>query len=145
MKPPEIRKLPASGLAEVLHFSRARHDLEAAVEKHARVLEELRELVLIHNATLEAAEKRAREEEVSCGPIELTNFVRSDNAVALYEAVGRQRFAALGGLLETTEKYTLDRARFDALVVQDKVAPEVVLQVVDFAPRYRKLPRFLLP
>jgi hypothetical protein len=145
MKPPEIQKVTAGSIPEVAHFVRAERELDAAVEKHAKVLAEIRELVAVRNATLEAAEKATREQEVSCGPIELLNFVRSDNAVALYDAVGPARFTALGGLVESTEKYSIDRARFDALVLQDKVAPELVLQVVDFAPRYRKLPRFLLP
>lgn len=145
MKPPALERVAPSSVREVSAFVRAEKDLAAWKEEYSEAAAKLAAIADVYNATLDAAEAVVRERRIETGPFVLASHLRKDNAEVLYEAVGRQRFASLGGELEPIEKLTIDRTRFDAAVAGERLGAELLARIVTWSPRYKTIKRVLLP
>lgn len=140
-----MERLAPSRIPEVAAFTAAQKELVAWRAQFPDAAAALDELAVRYNATREAADKVVRLRLVECGPFELHQFRRKDNAEALYTAVGRQKFSSLGGTLKVLEELKVDREKFDALVAQDKIDAELVASVVKYEPAYRRVPELVVP
>ena len=145
MEKRKAKKVEPAAVPEVVEFLDAQGALEDFKQSHAAVFEQLRELTDRYNATFEAAEKACRSKEVSCGPFDLYQFTTKYDPEALYNAVGRDKFLALGGKLDTQTVYTLDKARFEVCVSQNKVPADVVPQVRKETPNFHKPEKLVVP
>ena len=123
-------------------FENARAELEHFISEHSEVFEHLNALTETYNTSLEQADKTLRTKAieygagVSCGPFRFKNFRESVDADKLYEAVGLDKFKALGGRIETVQKYTVDKDVFAARVAGKAVEQSVVDLVVTVTPVY---------
>jgi hypothetical protein len=143
--PPEVKSVAPSRIPQVAAVTKAIAAYKAWQKKHPDAAAELLELADEYNAKLKAADAVVRELRVTSGPFELFQFARKDNAQALYDAVGRQKFTALGGVLKTVDELSIDRARFDGLVAEGKVDEDVVAAVVSFGPKFHTPDPITLP
>lgn len=139
------KKINPAEIPEVVEFLDAQDALQAFKDEHAHVFSQLGELTERYNSTLEQAEKICRSKDVGCGPIDLYQYAVKYNATALFNAVGRDQFLALGGEAKTVTEYSLDKGRFEAAVAQKKVPKEVVDQVRKEVANYHVPPKLVLP
>ena len=144
-EPPPIERLAPSRVTEVSALVKAADALEAWKAKHPEAAAELVELAGLYNPALKAAQKVLKLRLVSCGPIELYQFRRKDNAQVLLDAVGRQKFPSLGGVLKPVEELSIDRERFDLAVAQERVDAALVAKVVKFEPAFHAPDEIVLP
>src|SRR5208282_5715069 len=129
MLKPTIKKVPIKEIPEVIEFVNAKDALDEFKEEHADLFQQFSELVDKYNTSLENAEKVVRGKEVACGPFDLYQYSTKYDALALYNAVGRDKFLEMGGKTGTETVYSLDKGRFEALVAQNKV-PKATLDTV---------------
>jgi hypothetical protein len=134
MAAPTAETVAPSSIAEVKAFLKAKATLDALKVKHPRAFAELLELAKPYNATCEAAAKVVRARRCSSGPFDLYTFRPKYDAEALYEAVGRQRFAQSGGVIEPKESRSIDTERFEALVACEKLPRDIVDKVLSYTP-----------
>jgi hypothetical protein len=127
-----------SKIPEVKAFLKAAGELAELRALFPIVFAKLDAIAIQYNAALKAAEAVTKERRVSCGPFELYSFSRKFDGDALYEAVGRQKFAAMGGVLEPVELRTVDKERYLALLVQGKIAEDVDAKVLSLTPSFHK-------
>ena len=130
---------------KVGEFIDAEDALREFKEEHAPLFDQLRELTERYNAALEQAEQVCRAREVSCGPIDLYQYTTKYDATALYNAVGRDQFLALGGQLSTVTEYSVDKGRLEAAIAQNKIAADVVPQIRKETPNFHKPNKLVLP
>lgn len=135
---PKTEKVAPTKIAEVQAFLKAKAALDDLQRLYPKAFAELLELAPVYNATLKAADAVVRAKGVTCGPFELYQYAQTFDAAILYEAVGRQRFPSCGGIIETTETHTIDKARFVALAAAGKIDRELAERVQTWAPRYHK-------
>lgn len=145
MPAPEIESVAPSRVAEVAAAVKQQRELAEWKAKFPEAYAELVALRAVYNPSLDAAEKVARAKRVSCGPFVLFKFQASYDGKELYADVGRQKFAALGGVLTTVETLTVDKERFAAAVAQERISPELEAKVVKYTPYYHSVPRIELP
>jgi hypothetical protein len=145
MEKRKAKKVEAEAVPEVVEFLDTQRALEDFKEEHAAIFEQLHELTDRYNAAFEAAEKACRSKEMSCGPFDLYQFTTKYDPEALYNAVGRDKFLQLGGSIGTSTVYTLDKARFEICVSQNKVPEDVVLQVRKETPNFHKPEKLVIP
>lgn len=145
MPAPAIETVPPSKIAEVKAFLKACAALEELKQTHPSVFRKLLEIASTYTATRDAAVKVVRTRGVTCGPIVLTGYVTSYDAQALLDAVGRQRFAASGGILKPAETVTVDKERFLALVAAGAIEPALAEKIISYAPRYRSIESLSIP
>ena len=123
-------------------YENARAELEHFMKEHEEVFEHFSALTEVYNTSLEQADKTMRAKSleydagVSCGPFRFKNFRESVDADKLFEAVGDDRFRALGGRIVTVQKYTVDKDVFAARVAGKAVEQSVVDLVVAVTPVY---------
>jgi hypothetical protein len=123
-------------IPEVAEFEQAREAVEAFRRAYPQVFEQYGELVDIYNSRLEAADKVVRSREVSCGSWELYQKQTTYDADALYDALGMEKFMAVGGTLNTVTKRDIDKTKFKAAIARNDVPPEVVESISKISPRY---------
>lgn len=146
MPAPTIESVPQAKIAEVKAFLKAKDAYDEWKALFAVPVRKLREIAGLYNPLLVNAEKAVRAAGVSCPPcFELFSHTPKFDAEVLYKSVGRQKFAALGGVLEPSEIRTIDRSRFLALVAMEKIDPELVDQVLTYGPRYHTPDPIVLP
>jgi hypothetical protein len=73
---------------------------------------------------------------VSCGSWELYQKQTTYDADALYDALGMEKFMAVGGTLNTVTKRDIDKTKFKAAIARNDVPPEVVESISKISPRY---------
>ena len=145
MKKREAKKFAESEIPEVMAFVTAQSDLQEFKQEHAAIFLKLEQLVDQYNTRLEAANQVCRSEGVSCGPFQLYQFTTKYNAEALFNSVGRDKFLELGGQVKTETAYSIDKAKFEAMVAQNKVNPDVVATVRTETPNFHKPEKIVLP
>jgi hypothetical protein len=130
---------------EVVEFLDAQNAIEAFKEEHGPVFAQLAELTERYNTTLEQADKACRSKEVSCGPFNLYQFTTKYDAEALFNAIGRDQFLAVGGKMDVVTTYAVDRGRLEACIAQSKVPSEVVEHVRKEIPNFHKPDKLVIP
>lgn len=132
-------------IPEVVEFITARDTLLEFKNDHPEVFEMLGELTERYNTALEQADKACRQLEVSCGPFDLYQTTTKYNAEELYNAIGRDKFLAVGGKLETVTTYALDKNLFAAKVSQGQVDKTIADSVCKKTPCYHKPEKLVIP
>lgn len=134
----KAKTVPENDIPEVKHFLEVQRQVEDLKEAYPEVFERLGQLQQDYNQALEAAEKKVRGLQVSCGPFNLYQWQTSIDVDKLYEELGRDEFLKVGGKVQTVTTYDLDKAKFEAHVTSGGVPKEVVDVVKKTSPRYKK-------
>jgi hypothetical protein len=140
---PTILTVRASSVAEVRAFLVCQRELEALKKKHAAACAALAAFAPDYNAKLEAAHAAVKGRRVKCGPFDLYGWHPTRTPQALADAVGREAFVALGGVIG--ESFDIEPAIFDALVIDEKVSPSLAAAVVRYAPKFHKPEPLIIP
>jgi hypothetical protein len=141
-----VAKTP-SEIPEVCAFLEAVDALDTFKAKHADVFEDLAHLIDRYNTTLEQADKVTRAQSVKCGPFDAYQVTVKYNAKALHDAVGRELFLTVGGIIGDAVTYDLDKGRFEAAVTtpNSKITDEVLNAVRKESVSYHVPPKLVLP
>lgn len=131
-----FKPVPIDDIPEVATFEESRASLEAFKYSHKRIFDEYDQLVQDFNTKLEAADKVVRAREVSCGSWELYQQQTQIDVDALYDALGREKFLAVGGKLQTVTNRGLDKTKFNSAITRGDIPEKVVQDVVKQSPRY---------
>lgn len=136
---------PIEDFPEVVSFVEAQTSLEAFIEEHKDVYDEICRLASERNTLLEAADKVVRAAKVSVGPFNKLSESKKINPEKLYEELGETDFIKVGGYTETVRTYKVDKERFMALVAADQIPKDVVDVVVNESASYTVIPKYVLP
>lgn len=145
------KKLPDTGtvdpmdIPEVVDFMDAKDKFESFKEHYADVFAQLEELAQEYNATLEAADKAVRAQQVSCGPFDAFQWSTKYSADTLYDLVGKEKFIEYGGKISTVTQYEVDKSRVESLIATHKIPHKVVEAFRKRSPSYRRIPRIEIP
>lgn len=142
---PDVEKVSAAKIAEVRAFVKAQRALEHLKNDFPEAFARLKELEPRYNTALEAARVSVKRLGVSCGPFDLYQWRTKRDARAFHDAVGEAEFIRLGGVVQYLPSYDFDDRRFEALVVDGKVAPEVVEKVVSRTPAFHQPAMLCVP
>jgi hypothetical protein len=145
MKKPTIPTVDPEQVPAVVEFLDADDRYENWKKTYPGAWEELKEIVDMRNTALESADKTVRAQGVACGPFTVISQSTLVDANALYDAVQREEFLALGGSIQTVQQYDIDKKAFEACVAQGKVPKDIVEKVVTFRPSYNKPTKVELP
>ncbi len=137
MSAPEIEKVAPSRIPEVATVVKQLAAVEDWKKRHPEAWAELAAIAKVLNPSLKAAGEVVKVRRVSSGPFDLFKFQPSFDGPALYAAVGRQRFASMGGTFEP-ETPVVDRTKFVALMATEKVNAELEESVVTWTPYFHK-------
>jgi hypothetical protein len=133
---PRYNSIDPSQIPEVMAFEEAQQMLDVFKDKHSHIFQEYDELIQARNIKLEAADKVVRAKKVSCGDWELYQRQKTFDADALYEALGRDQFLAVGGVLQTVTNRSIDKAKLEASIARGDIPKKVLDVVVSESPRY---------
>lgn len=136
----EISEIP-----EVAAFVAVQNRLSKLRQEYPGLFDEIDDLAEQYNTTLEAADKAVRAKEVSCGPFTVRQYVTKYDANELFNAVGKEKFLALGGSVQTVHQYDIDKKLFDAAAAQGKVSKTVFEAVKTTSPTYNKQGKIFIP
>lgn len=147
MKKKAIQTKDPSEMTEVLEFLDAKAAIEEFKDMHAVVFTQFADLVERYNSTLEQAEKAARQQEVKCGPFDAYQVTVKYDATALYNAVGRDLFLKIGGIINEKTVYDVDKGRLEAAITSpnSKITDEVVKTVRKETVTYHVPPKLVVP
>ena len=123
-------------IPEVATFQEAKRMLSTFKETNRNIFEEYELLVQQYNSKLEAADKVVRARKVTCGDWELYQQQTTYDVDALYDALGREQFLAVGGSLKTTTTRSLDKTKFNAAITRGDVPQKVVEVITSVSPKY---------
>jgi hypothetical protein len=123
-------------IPEVLEYIKAETELRGFITRHQRVFEEFSQHVAAVNNARSQADKVVRSEDVSCGPWDRYQVQVSYDARALYEAMGREGFLEVGGKLNTTTTYDVDKAKVKAAIARGDISKTVAEVVRKETPKY---------
>lgn len=134
-------------IPEVLEFLDAQAALEEFKAEHPKIFEEFGHLVDRYNTTLEQAEKNARAQEVKIGPFDAYQVKVSYDAGALYNAIGRDLFLQVGGIINNKTVYDVDKGRLEAAITSPntKIPEEVVKAVRKESVVYHVPAKLVIP
>ena len=139
------KTVPTTKIREVSAFVEAQEALKEFKNKHSGIFTEFEELVNEYNQKLESAEKMVRQQGVSCGPFECYQWQTKYDAKILYDALGRERFLQVGGILSTQTVYDVDKLRVSASINSGQIPEEIVGSFKTDSPRYHKPEKVSLP
>jgi hypothetical protein len=126
-----VEEIPA-----VAEYNEAKEMLQAFCEANENTFKYYDTLVENLNQKLEAADKIVKSEGVSCGDWELYQYATKYNAIALYEALGREQFLKVGGKLEKITNYAVDKVKIQSAIASKAISKEIADQVVSKNPMY---------
>jgi hypothetical protein len=131
MKKKTIATKSPEEIPEVMEFLDAKSAIEEFKAEHPAVFEEFSHLVERYNATREQAEKVARAQGVKVGPFDAYQVTVKYDAAALYNAIGRDLFLQVGGVISQETVYSVDKGRLEAAVTSpnSKVTEDIVKSV----------------
>jgi hypothetical protein len=132
-------------IPEVAAFMEAEEQIQGLKKMYPGVFDELKELSEKRNTLLEAADKAVRSRNVSCGPFNQFQTATFYHAEKFLDAVGREEFLKMGGIIDNVPQYSLDKGKFDALVAQNKIPQNVAAAVKEIQPRYKKPAKIVIP
>lgn len=128
--------VPIETIPEVLEYNEAKEMLQAFCEANAQIFRTYDTLAENLNQKREVADKAVRGKEVSCGDWELYQYATKYNAIALYEALGREQFLKVGGKLEKITNYDVDKVKIQSAIASKAISKEIADQVVIKNPMY---------
>lgn len=132
------KNVPESDIPEVAQFVETQERIKRLKEAYPEVFEQFDQLKDDYNAQLEAADKAVRSRKVSCGPFTLMSTSTKYNADKLFEQLGRKRFLEAGGIEQTVTVFSVDRGRLEAQIAANAIPADVIEEVRDVSPRYKK-------
>ena len=139
------KALDVTEIPEVLDFMNAKEELDAFKLRHEQVFEELTQLSETYNQTLQAADKKVRGLDISCGPFDRYQVAIKYDSEKLYNAIGRTEFMKIGGVVKTVAEYVIDKKSIEAAIARNQLPQEVVDVVRKVEPRYKKPDAVVLP
>jgi hypothetical protein len=107
--------------------------------KHREVFAEFERLIDDYNQKLEDAEKEARAVGQTTGPFVVVGYQVNIDEDRLYEELGPEDFAKVGGQVELKRVLSVDRLKFTTYADSGMI-PKEVLEVC-----YEKKPKFKTP
>lgn len=145
MKPAKIASANVNEVFEVEVYLDTKKRIEDFKRRHAPIFEELALLIEEHNAALQQAEQHVRGREIKCGPFDLYQYQTRINAEKLHDAIGRNEFLKLGGVIGTQATYDIDKKALEAKIAQGLVPPSAVSAAVKVTPMYHVPEKLTLP
>jgi hypothetical protein len=118
--------------------------MKAFKEAHKAIFETFGALAEKYNTAVENAEKVVRAKAVSCGPFDLYQFTVKYDAQKLHDEIGREDFLKVGGKIETSTIYTVDKATIEMSIARQAIPPEVAEAIVKNSPSYHKPEKVVL-
>lgn len=137
--------VPVEEVREVEELIIAEEELQEHINSNPKFYKKLCDLADLRNARLEVAEKTIRGMGVSCGPFLVHTQTQDINVEQLYDELGPDNFASVGGYTETVTQYKIDRTRFIAYLKADQVPKEVAESCVKLKTSYKKPDHYVLP
>jgi len=137
-------KKDEKGIPEVNKFMAAKAKLEQFRDKHPKVFAELYSLMEDYNTTLEAAASTVRSTCESHGPFVREKLITKYDAEKLYDALGHKGFLQHGGVVETVTKYSVDKKVFEAQAAGGIITDDLVKEVKQYIPHYKKIEKLVL-
>lgn len=125
-------------IPEVQHFLDIQQKLNDLKEGFPEVFERLEQLAQDYNQALEAAEKKVRGMQVSCGPFNLFQYRTTYDADKLFEELGEDEFLKVGGKIQTIKTFDVDKAKLEAHITSGGISKDVVDVVKKTTPSYKK-------
>jgi hypothetical protein len=123
-------------IPEVKAYVEAETELRGFIAQNQQVFDTFGQLAEAVNDARSQADKAVRTEGVSCGPWDQYQIQTKYNARVLYEALGREEFLDVGGKLNTTTVFDVDKAKVKAAIARGDIPKDVAEQVVDKIPKY---------
>lgn len=123
-------------IPEVVAYMEAEDQLRDFLENNPEFNEVYKHLVERRNDALEQADKAVRRTGQACGPFAIFRSSPEYDLNALYEAVGRDKFLQMGGVIETVTTYKLDKQKIEAAVGRGDLPPALVAEVRKTSVRY---------
>lgn len=128
----------ASDIPEVAEYEALERMYEQFKEQHADVLQPLVELANRRNAALELAEKAVRLARGECGSFVFARAPAvSVKTEKLVDDLGPELFAAMGGKVETTQKFKMDPVCLDRAIAENRISPKDAEEYVQVTYYYR--------
>lgn len=142
---PKNASMSVDEIPEVQEFMAAEQRIQEFKDMYPGLFEELEELVEQRNALEQAAEQKVRAMNVSCGPFDRYQVSQKYNAEKFFDAMGREDFLKMGGTIEQTQKFSIDKKVFDSMAAQGKIPKHVVEAVKTESPSYHVPDKIVLP
>jgi hypothetical protein len=138
-------EVPPSEVGAVEEYILAREALDKFMEEFQEIFDIYKDMAEHVNDAMERADKDVRARNVSCGPWDKYQVQTKYDAKALYEAMGRDDFLAVGGKVSTVSKYDVDKAKVNASIDRGLIPPEVAAEIRIKSPRYKAPKEIGLP
>ena len=133
---PNVTQAEWAVIQAVREFEVAEHALKLHEEQHKAVFDEYRELIEERNNLREAADKMVRGLDVSCGDWDRYQASVKWDPNALYQAIGRDAFLAIGGGIGTELVYSIDKERAELAMKTGHIPPAAVEVARKVTPSY---------
>jgi len=115
-----------TAIPEVAAFLEAEQRLRQYRAQHSQVFKPYAALLEDYNQKREAADKVVRGQGISCGPWDWYSSQTKYNAQALFEALGRDKFLKVGGIMKTVTAYDLDEQKVEGAIARGEISEPVV-------------------
>lgn len=132
-------------IPEVSAFAEVKAKYEAFKTANPEFFDYLNALTEEYNTAWEAAEKAVKSRGVSCGDFVLYQFATKYKPDLLFQAMGHDRFLAVGGVVATKTVYDVDKTRVDSAIASGAIPPAVAAEVRVQEARYHKPDKLELP
>jgi len=136
----DIKEIP-----EVEQLLETEKKIQELIDSNPDFYKKLAELVEERNTYLQAAEKVVRASGVSCGPFNKLSETVDIDVEKLFDELGPDGFAEVGGYTEKVTTYKLDRTRFISHLEAGHVPQEVKETCVGVKRSYKKPETYKLP
>lgn len=137
--------LAVEEVPEVGAFLEIDQKIRDLINENPGFYQRLRELVEERNTYLQAAEKIVRANLASCGPFNKISEKLDIDAEKLFDELGDEGFAQVGGYTEQITTYKIDRTRFTSLLHAGHIPEEVKESCTKVTPSYKKPETYVLP
>lgn len=135
----QTKTLSTDSLKKVQQYLEVYERVQSFKAEHYEIFQEFAELLQEYNAALEAAEMEVRSHGVTCGPFSVCGETVKIDSERLYDELGEEDFAKVGGTKITMQVLLVDRSKFESLAERGDI-PKEILDVV-----YRRTLRFKAP
>lgn len=145
------KSVPVDKIPEVKAFEEANKKLAQFASENAELMDELDALVEDRNAALERAEMAVRAKSIedgvgiSCGSFRFKHFTDRVDGEKMFDALGEDRFAALGGAIKHIPSYIPDKAMALKAIATGEVTGDEAEMFYKKTPVYSRVKKVVMP
>jgi hypothetical protein len=136
---PSLTSQERTVLESVMRFEESEKTIQLFEDdpKHAPVMSVYKQLIEERNQLLQVAEHMVRALEVSCGPFVRSHVTIKHDPEALFTALGKDQFLAVGGSMNTETVYKVDKERVEIAIKTGAIPAAVVPSFRKETPAYK--------